>query len=86
MRITKKESDGGYELRENMRPEDAVFRLGEYEDMYDGLLLERKNVHDKINALKERGDTSSLQYKQLAARKFLLADLTGRFERHGIQK
>jgi len=60
-------------------------RLAAFERMYAGVLAERKEVLERLDALRAAGGQKGATYKQLLAQKLTLQNLLGRFEAYGIR-
>jgi len=60
-------------------------RLAAFERIYADILAERKDVLERLEALRAAGGQKGATYKQLLAQKLTLQNLLGRFELYGIK-
>jgi len=60
-------------------------RLAAFERVYADILAERKDVLERLEALRAAGKQTGATYKQLLAQKLTLQNFLGRFELYGIK-
>lgn len=60
--------------------DEAIKKLGRFEDMYEALQKELSDTADKMEKLKAEGKTKSVTYKQLFANKLTVMNIISRIE------
>lgn len=79
-RLTEKTGPGSYMLISGDGQAEVLKRLGQYEDMHQALLAERKKLIQDLERLKAQGKTNTITYKQLLANKLTVMGLLSRFD------
>ncbi len=80
-RLTEKSANG---WRLIGGADEAVAKLGAYEEMQQALLAEREAVITRLERLRAEGKTKSVTFQQLLSEKLMLTNLAERFGLWGL--
>jgi len=83
-RITVKSEDGVYSVDEGVI-NDAIRRLGMFEDAYEDLLGSIERIPGELEAMRMQGKEKTVRYKETVAQKLINNNIVAFFERHGLK-
>ena len=83
-RFTVKGGDGSYTITDSDR-EDAIIRLGLYEDAYEDLLDSIERIPIELEAMRTEGKEKTVRYKETVTQKLINNNIVSFFERHGLK-
>lgn len=91
-RFTKKSESDYYVERDEVRLSDmkvvgnAIDQLALFEDFFDGLLLEKDQIVEQLDALRKAGNTKTVTFRQLFANKISVDLMIERVNRYKKSK
>ena len=81
--MTVKSEDGVYTVDDGVI-NDAIRRLGLYEDAYEDLLCSIEQIPGELEAMRMQGKEKTARYKETVAQKLINNNIVVFFERHGL--
>lgn len=84
MRYTKNMGENNYSFS-NIDIDAIIKKLAKYEDMYDYILQDTKEIVEKMEALKASGDNKSCRFKELMVRKMTNNNIISALKIHGVE-
>lgn len=83
-RMTRRVAEGKAYALVDARVEDAIARLGAFEDLYDSLLAEREKIATELEALRAENKQKTVRFKSLLAQKLTNQSTITLFEVRGL--
>jgi len=83
-RFTVKRSDGSYTIADS-EVEEAISRLGLFEDAYEDLLDSIERIPVELKAMRTEGKEKTVRYKETVTQKLINNNIVAFFERHGLK-
>ena len=75
---------GTYSVKqENL--EDAIQKLGKFEDAYDGLMSSQTQIPFDLEKMRMEGKDKTVRYKETMAQKLINNSIVMFFEKHGLK-
>jgi hypothetical protein len=82
-RLTERNIEGHYIISvENI--ENAIQKLGIFEDAYDSLMESQKQIPKELESLRLNGKEKTVTYRETMARKIMNNNIVMFFEKHGL--
>lgn len=83
-RITQKNETGEYFLSDGRTVEQAVTRLGLYEDICEKLLRDQEEISARLEQLRTQGKKNSALFKEQMGRKLINSSILSLFQARGL--
>ncbi|MBN2851017.1 MAG: hypothetical protein JXK92_10170 [Erysipelotrichaceae bacterium] len=65
---------------------DAIALLGRFEDFYQDLILDQKNISNQLEALRMLEKTKTLRYRELFTQKLINQSILLHLEKYGLKE
>jgi len=83
-RLTEKSKEGHYAVPSDDM-EQAIQRLGLYEDAFEDLMNNREQIPKDLESLRSQGKEKTVRYKETMAQKLINNHIVQFFEKHGLK-
>jgi len=65
--------------------EDAIHKLGKFEDAYDNLMSSQTQIPLDLEKMRMEGKEKTIRYKEIMAQKLINNSIVMFFEKHGLK-